>query len=85
MAVHLVRRDGQGRLRTKTFLEQIKKGKVPVTYWADEEMEFPVELGSTSWDFEETGRSSDGLSDPTSVDEICGASGADRVTRTRMY
>ncbi|MGQ7263564.1 site-specific DNA-methyltransferase [Vreelandella sp. V005] len=60
-------RDGLGRPRTKTFLEKIKKGKVPVTYWADEELDFPVELGSTSWDFEESGRSSDGSSELTSV------------------
>lgn len=60
-------RDGQGRPRTKTYLERIKKGKVPITYWADEEMEFPDELGSTSWDFEESGRSSDGASELTAV------------------
>ncbi|MBS8270888.1 site-specific DNA-methyltransferase [Halomonas litopenaei] len=60
-------RNGQGRPRTKTYLERIKKGKVPVTYWADEELDFPVELGSTSWDFEESGRSSDGSSELTSV------------------
>lgn len=60
-------RDGQGRPRTKTYLEQIKKGKVPVTYWADEEFEIPVELGSTSWDFEESGRSSDGASELTAI------------------
>jgi adenine-specific DNA-methyltransferase len=60
-------RDGQGRPRTKTYLERVKKGKVPVTYWADEEMDFPVELGSTSWDFEESGRSSDGSGELTSI------------------
>lgn len=60
-------RDGLGRPRTKTYLERIKKGKVPVTYWADDELGLPVELGSTSWDFEESGRSSDGSSELTSV------------------
>ncbi|QGX92489.1 site-specific DNA-methyltransferase [Tatumella sp. TA1] len=60
-------RDGLGRPRTKTYLNRIKKGKVPVTYWADDELEVPVELGSTSWDFEESGRSSDGSSELTSV------------------
>ncbi|RAD67537.1 site-specific DNA-methyltransferase, partial [Burkholderia multivorans] len=53
-------RDGQGRPRTKTYLEQIKKGKVPVTYWADDDLGLPVELGSTSWDYEDSGRSADG-------------------------
>lgn len=60
-------RDGQGRPRTKTYLEKLKKGKVPVTYWADEELDLPVELGSTSWDFEESGRSSDGSSELTAI------------------
>lgn len=60
-------RDGQGRPRTKTYLEQIKKGKVSVTYWADEVFDVPEELGSTSWDFEESGRSSDGSSELTAI------------------
>ncbi len=60
-------RDGQGRPRTKTYLERIKKGKVPITYWADEEMDLPDELGSTSWDFEESGRSSDGAAELTAI------------------
>lgn len=60
-------RDGQGRPRVKTYLEQIKKGKVPVTYWADEDLGFPIELDSTSWGFRESGRSSDGVSELTSI------------------
>lgn len=60
-------RKGTGRPRTKTYLEKIKRGKIPVTYWADENIEFPVELGSTSWDFEESGRSSDGSSELTAI------------------
>lgn len=60
-------RDGEGRPRTKTYLERIKKGKVPVTYWADDDLGLPVELGATSWDFKESGRSSDGASELTSI------------------
>lgn len=60
-------RDGQGRPRTKTYLDKLKKGKVPVTYWADDEMDLPVELGSTSWEYKESGRSADGASELTSV------------------
>jgi adenine-specific DNA-methyltransferase len=60
-------RDGRGRPRVKTHLELIRKGKVPVTYWADEEFGFPVEIDSTSWDYEESGRSSDGVSELTSL------------------
>jgi adenine-specific DNA-methyltransferase len=60
-------RDGQGRPRTKTYLELIKKGRVPVTYWADDELAPPVELGSVSWDYKQSGRSSDGSSELTSI------------------
>lgn len=60
-------RDGLGRPRTKTYLEKIKKGKVPVTFWADEDFGLPEELGSVSWEFEESGRSSDGVSELTAV------------------
>ena len=60
-------RDGQGRPRVKTYLGRLRKGKVPVTYWADEEYEIPVELGSTSWDYKESGRSSDGIAEVTAI------------------
>jgi adenine-specific DNA-methyltransferase len=65
-------RDGQGRPRVKTYLGQIKRGKVPVTYWADEDfsdpdLAEPPVLESTSWDYEESGRSSDGIAELTSI------------------
>ncbi|WP_201751898.1 DNA methyltransferase [Microvirga arsenatis] len=66
-------RDGQGRPRVKTYLEQIKKGKVPVTYWADDDFSGdegevePTETGAVSWDYTESGRSSDGVSELTAI------------------
>ncbi len=60
-------RDGQGRPRTKTYLDLIKKGKVPVTFWADDDLSMPEELGSVSWEFSESGRSSDGVSELTAI------------------
>jgi adenine-specific DNA-methyltransferase len=60
-------RDGLGRPRVKTYLAEIRKGKVPVTYWADEDLGFPAELASTSWGFRESGRTSDGVSELTSI------------------
>jgi len=64
-------RDGDGRPRVKTYLEQIRKGKVPVTYWSDADLasDFPTdtELGSASWDYSESGRSADGVSELTAV------------------
>lgn len=64
-------RDGEGRPRVKTYLEKIKKGKVPVTYWADEDFApdevIDTELGSVSWSYGESGRSADGVKELTEV------------------
>lgn len=60
-------RDGDGRPRTKTYLERLKKGKVPVSYWADDALEMPDALGSTSWDFRESGRSADGAGELSAI------------------
>jgi adenine-specific DNA-methyltransferase len=59
--------DGQGRPRVKTYLERIRKGKVPVTYWADEDFSEPLDVGCTSWDFDQSGRSSDGVAELTAI------------------
>ncbi len=63
--------DGTGRPRVKTYLERIRKGKVPTTYWASEDLTSEavpfVELGSTSWDYTESGRSADGVSELTAI------------------
>lgn len=58
--------NGQGRPRVKTYLEQIRKGAVPVTYWADDDLS-PLDIGSTSWGHKESGRSSDGIAELTAV------------------
>jgi len=60
-------KDGRGRPRVKTYLGKIRKGKVPVTYWADEDFnstDVPfIDLESTSWNYAESGRSADGVSE----------------------
>lgn len=76
-------RDGQGRPRVKTYLGQIKKGKVPVTYWADEDFGFPAELDSTSWGFRESGRTSDGVSELTSI--VGGGHGFTTVKPLKLF
>ncbi|MEB3782381.1 site-specific DNA-methyltransferase [Pseudomonas paracarnis] len=63
-------RDGSGRPRVKTYLEKIKRGKVPVTYWSDQDLsseEIYDDLGAMSWDYKESGRSADGVSELTSI------------------
>jgi len=57
---------GGGRPRVKTYLEKVRKGSVPITYWADDD-ESALNIGSTSWNHEESGRSSDGLAELNAI------------------
>lgn len=59
--------DGEGGPRLKKHLSKIKKGKVPLTYWANEEYETPLELESQSWDHEESGHSQAGINELDAV------------------
>lgn len=51
----------------KRYLEDVKKGVVPMTYWADDEHEFPAVLGTVSWDHEQSGHSQTGVDELTAV------------------
>jgi adenine-specific DNA-methyltransferase len=59
--------NGYGRPTWKRYLEFVKQGKVPLTYWADEDYELPLELGSQSWDHEESGHSQTGIKELDAV------------------
>ena len=43
------RRPGHGRPRLKNYVEAIKAGKVPTTFWDEDHFDDPVELGSVTW------------------------------------
>ena len=51
---------GLGRPSIKRYLNDVKKGKVPITYWAHEEYDDITEIGSQSWNHEESGHSETG-------------------------
>lgn len=53
--------NGLGGPRRKVHLEKVRKGVIPMTYWADEEMFSPFEMGSTSWDHEQSGHNQSGV------------------------
>jgi len=46
---------GKGKPAVKLYLSQIQQGKIPITYWANEEYEEKVELGNVSWPYSESG------------------------------
>ncbi|EJK80902.1 site-specific DNA-methyltransferase [Rhizobium sp. AP16] len=58
---------GAGRPQQKRYLEDVKKGRVPMTYWADEDIDEPEVLGDVSWDHEESGHSQTGVNELTAV------------------
>jgi adenine-specific DNA-methyltransferase len=60
-------RDGDGRPRIKRHLNKVKRGKVPLTYWANEDYDNPIYLGSQSWDHEESGHSQAGINELDAV------------------
>lgn len=55
--------NGEGRPTLKRYLKDTKKGRVPMTYWADEEYQEPIVLGAQSWDHEESGHSQAGINE----------------------
>lgn len=58
---------GEGGPRLKKHLNKIKKGKVPLTYWANEDYETPLEIESQSWDHVESGHSQAGINELDAV------------------
>lgn len=54
-------RNGQGRPRYKRYLNQVKQGRVPLTFWADEDYDDLFVLGCQSWSHEESGHSQTGI------------------------
>ncbi len=58
---------GETGPQLKRYLKDVKKGKVPMTYWADEDYETPLEIDSQSWDHEESGHSQAGINELDAV------------------
>jgi adenine-specific DNA-methyltransferase len=57
------RNTGAGRPTIKRHLEHISQGKIPWTFWADENYETPIEIGATSWPHQEAGHSQAGINE----------------------
>lgn len=61
--------NGEGRPRVKNHLKYVKQGKVPLTYWANEDFDNfdPIELGAQSWAYTESGHSQTGITELNSI------------------
>ncbi len=60
---------GETGPQLKRYLKDVKKGKVPMTYWANEDYDVPLDIGTQSWDHEESGHSQTGV---TELDAVVG-------------
>lgn len=58
---------GETGPQLKRYLKDVKKGKVPMTYWADDDYDLPLDIESQSWDHEESGHSQTGVGELDSV------------------
>lgn len=56
-------KNGYGRPRLKRYLNQVKKGKVPLTFWADDDYDELFQLSCQSWAHEESGHSQTGINE----------------------
>lgn len=54
-------KDGYGRPSMKRHLRFVKQGRVPLTYWANDDYDELFELGIQSWNYEESGHSQTGI------------------------
>jgi adenine-specific DNA-methyltransferase len=61
--------DGQGKPQLKRYLEDVKQGKVVTTWWADDDYDEPLALGSVSWAHEQSGHTQTGVDE---LDAIVG-------------
>jgi adenine-specific DNA-methyltransferase len=59
--------DGQGRPAHKRYLEDVKRGVVPMTFWADDDHDFPAVLGTVSWEHQQSGHSQTGINELTAI------------------
>lgn len=60
---------GETGPQLKRYLKDVKKGKVPLTYWANEDYDVPLDIGTHSWGHEESGHSQTGV---TELDAVVG-------------
>lgn len=76
-------KQGYGRPGEKRYLKYVKKGKVPITYWADDDYSEPFELGCESWDHEESGHTQAGVAELDAI--VGGGHNFDTVKPLRLF
>ncbi len=75
---------GDGAPRLKTYLNEVKQGKVPMTFWASENFDhsnLPLNIDSTSWAYTESDHSQAGIKE---LSAIVGNHGFDTVKPLKL-
>lgn len=74
---------GEGVLSMKRYLDDVKQGMVPTTYWSEDDYKVPMEIGSTSWGHKQSGHSQTGVNE---LNEIVGKGhGFDTVKPVKLF
>ncbi|WP_245884395.1 site-specific DNA-methyltransferase [Tumebacillus permanentifrigoris] len=55
--------NGMGRPAIKRYLNHVKQGKIPTTYWATDDYDEPEVFGTQSWSYEESGHTQAGINE----------------------
>lgn len=58
---------GTGKPSLKRYLNNVKRGVIPMTYWADDEYDEPIVIGAQSWDHEQSGHSQAGVNELSEI------------------
>ena len=58
---------GTAKPALKRYLSNVKRGVIPMTYWADDEYDEPIVLGAQSWDHEQSGHSQAGVNELSAI------------------
>ncbi len=74
---------GEGQIRFKTHLEEVKQGVVPTTYWADDDEDFVLaEFESASWPSEQSGTTRTGMKQ---LEAVVGRHGFETVKPLQLF
>jgi adenine-specific DNA-methyltransferase len=65
--VYFLGKSATGRPRLKRYLEDVKQGVVPTTFWADDDFMPDLALGAVSWEHKQSGHSQTGVNELTAI------------------
>lgn len=58
---------GTAKPSLKRYLNNVKRGVIPMTYWGDDDYDVPIVIGAQSWDHEQSGHSQAGVNELSSI------------------